>query len=522
MAKLPDAGNHTSPLSFARRRSPVVNALFDVIGFLYPLVLTIVLTPVILHFVSTEEYGIFALATVLVSFLGLIDFGMAPVVVRFLSASLATPDYAEARAVVGTGVLFFSLVGLIGAFAATAFGTLLVPRIFSLSSGLDDTAAFVMAIAGVGFFFTALLHPAGAIAGALQRFDVAAVARLVSTSVAAGASVLVLWLGFGVRGLIVVTALQPALMLALLVRGGRRLLPTVPLRPAWHPALLRKMLSFSAYSFISNFAGSLLFQLDKFLLGALANVSLVTYYVVPANLAQRLHGGIRRLVGIALPVSTDLHTRGEAEALRRFYVRATRVVALVTVSFAVPAFLFAREILLEWVGPSFATTSFGTMRLLILTYVALSLAVLPYYLTLAFGRPQVSAAFNVVAAAINIVLIVILIPPYGIIGAAVAYLAATVTVPFLIVFVEHRMLELRPSPWPALLGRLAIIGAGQAVACLLLRPLADGLPQLLGVLGLCVAVAPLLALATGYLTPEDRATIRRLAPVQRARAPTPG
>lgn len=507
-----------SPLEHTRR-SPAANALFDVIGFLYPLVLTIVLTPVILHYIGTEGYGLFALATVLVSFLGLIDFGMAPVVLRFLSASLATADYAEARSVVGTGIVFFATVGLVGAAAATACGVLLVPRILSLSPGLDDTAAFVMTVAGVGFFFSMLQHPVGAISGALQRYDIVATARIVSTSLGAFATVLVLWLGFGLRGLIVVTALQPALMLALLARG-RHLLPEVPLRPAWHPALSRQMLSFSGYSFVSNLAGSLLLQLDKFVLAALTNVSTVTYYVVPANLAQRLHTGVTRLVGIALPVSTDLHARGEKDALRRFYVRATRAVALVTVSFAVPAFIFAREILREWVGSEFATTSFGTLRVLILTFAALSLAALPYYVTFGFGRPQVSAGFNVVTAAINLVLIVILIPPYGLIGAAVAYLASTVTVPFLIVFVERRLLELDSSPWPSLLARLLIVATGQALICLLLRPLVDGFPQLLGVLGLCIVVAPVLALVTGYLTPQDRATIRRFVPTQRLRAPT--
>jgi len=518
LAELPDATK--DPPSLAERRSPVANSLFDMVGFLYPLVLTIVLTPVILHYIGTEAYGLFALATVLVSFLGLIDFGMAPVVLRFLSASLANADYAEARSVVGTGIVFFAAVGLVGAAAAAACGVLLVP-ILSLSPGLDDTAAFVVSVAGVGFFFSMVQHPVGAISGALQRYDIVATARIVSTSLGAFATVLVLWLGFGLRGLIVVTALQPALMLALLARG-RHLLPEVQLRPAWRPALLKQMLSFSGYSFVSNLAGSLLLQLDKFVLAALTNVSTVTYYVVPASLAQRLHTGVTRLVGIALPVSTDLHARGEKDALRCFYVRATRAVALVTVSFAVPAFIFAREILLEWVGSEFATTSFGTLRVLILTFAALSLAALPYYVTFGFGRPQVSAGFNVVTAVINVVLIVILIPPYGLIGAAVAYLASTVTVPFLIVFVERRLLELDSSPWPSLLARLSIVATGQAAACLLLRPLVDGLPQLLGVLGLCVVVAPALALVTGYLTPQDRATIRRFAPTQRLRAPTRG
>jgi O-antigen/teichoic acid export membrane protein len=510
-----DATNSVSASPLAGRRSPAANSLFDIVGFLYPLVLTIVLTPVILHFVSTEEYGIFALATVLVSFLGLMDFGMAPVAIRFLSASLATSNYAEATSVLGTGIVFFSVVGLVGAAASAVFGVLLIPRILSLSPELSDTAAFVMSVAGVGFFFSALLHPFGAILGALQRFDVATIARIVSSTMGAGASVLVLWLGFGIQGLIVVTTLQAALMLALVARGGRRLLPTVPVRPVWHPALMRKMLSFSGYSFVSNLAGSLLFQFDKFVLGAMTNVSLVTYYVVPGNLAQRLHGGVSRLVGVALPVSTDLYARAEKEALQRFYVRATRVVALVTVSLTVPVFIFSREILLEWVGPEFATTSFGTLRLLILTYAALSLTALPYYLTLGFGRPQISAAFNVLTAAINLVLILILIPRYGLIGAAAAYLASTVTVPAFIVFVERRLLEFKSSPWPSLLARLSIVATGQALTCLLLRPLITGLPQLLVVLVLSVAAAAVLAVVTGYLTPQDRATFRRLLPAHR-------
>jgi O-antigen/teichoic acid export membrane protein len=513
----------TRPPSLEKRRSPAANSLFDVIGFVYTLALTIVLTPVILHYIGTEQYGLFALATVLVSFLGLIDFGMTPVVLRFLSASLATSDHAEARSVVGTGIVFFFAVGLAGGATAVASGFFLVPAILSLSPGLDDIAAFVMSVAGVGFFFSMLQRPVAAIAGALQRYDVLATARIVSTSVGAGASVLVLWLGFGLKGLMVVTALQSALTMTILAWSRRRLLPTVPLRPAWHPALLKSMLSFSGYSFVSNLAGSLLFHVDKFLLGALTNVSIVSYYVVPGNLARRLLTGVTRLVGITLPVSTDLHTRGEKEALDRFYVRATRVVALVTVSFALPAFILSREILLEWVGSEFAATSFGTLRLLILTFAALSLAALPYYLTHGFGRPQVSAAFNVVTALINLVLIVILIPSYGLVGAAVAYLASTATVPFLIVFVERRMLELQSSPWPSLLARLSIVAGGQTATCLLLRPFADGLPQLLGVLGLCVVVAPVLALATGYITPQDRATIRRLVPAaQRLRAPTAG
>jgi O-antigen/teichoic acid export membrane protein len=505
-----------SPLKHTRR-SPAANALLEVIGFVYPLLLTIVVTPVILHFIGTEQYGVYALALVLVGFLGLMDFGMAPVVVRFLSASLATSNHKEASAAFGVGLTFYSAVGLVGAVVAGLCGQFL-PGVLSLSPDLEETAMFVMSVAGIGFFFTSLLTPVAAISGALQRFDAAIKAKLLSATAGATASVVVLWLGWGLRALIVVAALQPALTLALIARSNRRLLPTVRLRPAYKPALLKKMLSFSGYSFVSNVAGTLLFQIDKFVLGALTNASVVTYYVVPGNLAQRLHAGTARLTSVALPISTDLHARGEKEALRQFYVRATRATALVIVSLSVPAFIFAREILLEWVGLDFATTSFGTLRVLILTFAVLSLTVLPYYVTLGLGRPQVSALFNVVTAAINLVLIVVLIPRYGLIGAAVGYLVATVTVPGLILYVEHRLLELGRSPWPSLLARLSLVGVGQAICCLLLRSLSTGLPELLALLVLCVAIGPALALATGYLSPQDRAMLLRLMPVNRLRA----
>jgi O-antigen/teichoic acid export membrane protein len=237
--------------------------------------------------------------------------------------------------------------------------------------------------------------------------------------------------------------------------------------------------------------------------------------VVPANLAQRLHLGVARLVTVALPISTDLHARGEKEELRRFYIRATRATALVIVSFAVPAFIFSEDILREWVGSSFAAESSGALQILVLTYAGLSLSVLPYYVTLGLEKPQISALFNVVAAIINLALIFILIPPYGVIGAAVAYLVSTVTVPGLILYVDRRLIEFDASPWPALLARLAPVAAGQSGICLLLRPLSAGLPELLGLLLLSIATAPALALVTGYLTQQDRTTIRRLMPVGR-------
>ena len=174
-----------------RRRSPVGNAVQELMVFVYPVALTIVLTPVILHFIGAEQYGIFALAMVIVSFLGLLDIGMGPVVVRFLSVSLATSDFREARTVLGVGFTFFSAVGLVGLVLALVAGQFL-PDVLSLSPELQATATFVISVAGIGFLFNVIRAPFTSVAGALQRFDTVTVANLVSTTAGAAGTVAVL------------------------------------------------------------------------------------------------------------------------------------------------------------------------------------------------------------------------------------------------------------------------------------------------------------------------------------------
>lgn len=511
---MPKSSDPAGPPLLERRRSPAANALQELAVFVYPVALTIVLTPVILHFIGTEDYGIFALAMVFISFVGLLDIGMGPAVVRFLSVSLATSDYREARAVLGVGLTFFTGVGVIGLILALIGGQLL-PDILSLSPDHSELATFAISLAGVGFFFTIIRAPYTAIPGALQRFDTVTVGNLVSTTAGAAGTVAVLAAGWGLRGLMIVTTLQPVLFLLMVVRSNRRLLPELKVRPAFEGPLMRRMVSFSAYSFVSNMAGTILFQIDKIVLGSLANVSLVTYYVVPGNVAQRLHTGVSQLASVTLPVSADLHARQERAALAAIYVRATRALVLVIVSLCVPAFVFARQLLFEWVGESFADTSFGALRILIVTYALLALTALPYFISLGVGRPRILALFNVITAAINVVLIFVLIPPYGLIGAAVAYLASTVTVPFLIVYLERRVLALERSPWPSLIWRLGLVVVAQGACCLLLRPLATGLAQVIALLFLGVAIGPAVALISGYLTPADRATLSRLVDLRR-------
>jgi hypothetical protein len=78
LAPLPEPTGRPGPPLQHGRRSPAANALQELIVFLYPVALAIVLTPVILNFIGEEQYGIFALATVLAGFFSVLELEESP------------------------------------------------------------------------------------------------------------------------------------------------------------------------------------------------------------------------------------------------------------------------------------------------------------------------------------------------------------------------------------------------------------------------------------------------------------
>jgi O-antigen/teichoic acid export membrane protein len=284
-------------------------------------------------------------------------------------------------------------------------------------------------------------------------------------------------------------------------------MPSLEIRATWDPRLLRTLFAFSVYSFISNVSGSLLLQFDKFALGALRSVTAVTYYVVPGNVAQRLHSATASLTTVLLPAASGMYARGGDDDVRRLYVRATKFTLLFLMTLTVPAVVFARQILRYWLGEAFAIHSFWALRLLVLTYFMLSLTAIPYFIVLARGRPQLAGIFSGVTALLNVALVFVLIPRYGVIGAAAAFLLSMATVPPSILYVERYVLGLGDHLWRRLALRFAVPIALELGACWALRPLAVDLPVLLVLLAVTVAIFPVACFATGYFDAEERVLI---------------
>jgi O-antigen/teichoic acid export membrane protein len=130
------------------------------------------------------------------------------------------------------------------------------------------------------------------------------------------------------------------------------------------------------------------------------------------------------------------------------------------------------------------------------------------YVVVAIGigrarRTQFNWVVTGAAAALNVVLNLILIPPYGMMGAAIATVAAY-SLMFLLMAVYAQRIYTTPYQW-----RRVAIALAAAIALLVVGKLLDASLPL--AIALCAAY-PLALLPLGFYLPAERARLRRLLP----------
>jgi O-antigen/teichoic acid export membrane protein len=432
------------------------NSLFSFVSFLVTALALAVTTPIIVHHLGAEQYGIYSLSLTVVTFLALLDAGISTALVRFVADRWALGDIGGINRLVSASFALYLGLGFLGLVATVVVSAFFVDEIFNLTRSAVELAKYAFLVSGIAFFFNFISKVFSAVILGLQRNDVSARIKIALTSLTGVGTVLLVYLGFSVRALVVLTAALSSAGFVVYARMAYRLLPELTVRARTDTSVLSTTLRFSGWIFLANASAFLLFQLDRVFLGILKSVSLVTYYAIPGSIASYLYVAVANLASITIAVGAGLFALEQHERIVQLYLRATRFVLLFLLSMGIPAFVLAHPFLHYWIGAEFADRSTSVLRVLVLTYALLGLTVVPYNLILAAGRPRVLGLLNLAMCGTNLVLILILVPPYGLMGAAWAYLLSVLPLVLFVFYAEGRIVGLPGSHWLALAARFVV------------------------------------------------------------------
>jgi O-antigen/teichoic acid export membrane protein len=299
------------------------------------------------------------------------------------------------------------------------------------------------------------------------------------------------------------TAAFATLVLAVLVVGR-----SFGTRRLWASLRAPRLSGFATFSLPlggSEMLNAVLQRVDIIMLTAFAGPRAAGLYAA-AEFLGRMVANIRYAFdSIAAGVLSEAYHLGERERLRHNLALMTRWVVSVAAPMAVLAVVF-RRVLLGLYGPDFTVAATAMVILTVSHLVNASMGLTPWLLMVS-GRSRLMLVDNLVCACLNVGVGLLLIPRYGLVGAALAVLVTIVVFQGMLAWQTWRKEHVHPFEMRLL--RPLAAAALMLIAMHFARPwLGHGAWNIvLLVAGAGVYVAALFALG---LAPEERGLLAEL------------
>lgn len=477
------------------------------LGSLLPKAAGIVLMPIYTRYLSKTDYGIYSFATMLASMVGVVLlFGQnGSLTLYFRQAQGSDKDRRSLLFTVFLAVEVFATLAVVGLVFA---GPYLMPYItkdpsFTFSPYL--VTALAIAWAGLPL---AMMQAVNRAQGRPKRHTSFQLAQFLINTGFTLYFVVALGQGaFGsLKGTLIAAASVSLVATVLLVRE---------MTPRFSVAWLKKSLNFGLPLVPHYFAGWLLTFADRALLGRMTDLSQVGTYSVAYNLSMALNLFSQAINQAWGPIYYDL---ADTEEGRKKLPRLTTIYATAVGILAMAYVLYATDVLKILAAPKFWDAE-PIVPIIVAGYFFFALYMLvsaPIFHAKKTGfMPLVSAA----AAGVNIVINLVLIPVWGIAGAAWATFGA-----YLFMALVARFAAERFSPGAFEDGRLArLIGVFLLALAASMGIVKMGLPLIADIaikVPVLLALIALLVVARVVTVDELRSVVDRLR-TRKKRAPQP-
>lgn len=379
----------------------------------------------------------------IIGYFALLDLNLGNAVIKYIAEYYAEGDLKKVNDIVRVTIFIYLFLGALGGLSIFALSSTITTQFLKIQEELLPAAQSAMNIGALGFFFTIILSALSAIPNGLNRYDITSKFTMVITSTTTLATAFLLYLGLGLKDIVILNVSLSFIGILCYVYICKRLLPGLRLTPAFNYLALKKVLKFGLFSSLSRLSGLIQFQADRILTGAILGVSWVTYYVVPFSLVRKVMTITARIGGVIFPVVSGLQGKRDYTNLTSLYLQSSRLILAIATALCLPLILFGDRFLGLWMGVEFEQKAGIVILLLTITLYLDSFTNVPSIVIDGLGRPKITGFFALANAMINLILIYPLGKMMGIVGIALSFFISNVCIaPAFVYYANKKILNL--------------------------------------------------------------------------------
>ncbi len=408
------------------------NVLYNAFGFVFPVIVSLLTVPYIVHKLTLEVYGIYVLAISVMGLMSFLDLGFGQGIIKFVSQYEAKRDYDRINKIIGVSLSIYLVMGLLGCVLIFSLSDFLARDVFKVSERYVQTASLAFNIVAFGFLVNFINGVFSNIPRALQRYDVSVKIQSAVWFCSVISVVILLYLGRGLISILVAHIFFQLVGVVIFYKTSKMILPTLKVKLKFSKDIFREIFGFSIFTAINGITGNIVFRVDKMIIGAFLGTEAVALYNIPFMIVQMANGFINSVSQFLFPAVSYIHSLGDKERLGQVYAKSMRYAVTLALISVASLILLGETFLSIWMGKEFAEKSAFIIPIISVVFFFISISVVGFWFYYGLGRAKINMISSFVATSCYLILSLILIPKLGLMGAAVAL--TFVLIPFPIYF----------------------------------------------------------------------------------------
>jgi O-antigen/teichoic acid export membrane protein len=435
--------------------------------------LGLVTLPFNLHHLGQSAYGLWTLTASVTAYFSVLDLGYSGALVKFVAQYRTRRESTALNEILSTVFFVFTACGVATYLVAIGIAAYL-PHLFHISPDQVETGRIVLLVTTVNVAAGMTFSVFGAVINGFQRYDVNNIVGTVSGIITALVNFAVIWMGFGLVGLVVAIAIVRLLTYGVYRANAYRIFPELRIRPSlFRRARLREVTTFSVHMAVIDWANKLNYSMDAVVIGAFLNTAAVAVWAIGQRLAELTQRLANQLNDILFPAVVESDTAARIDRLQKIFLLGTRLSLAAVIPLAGGMILLAGPLITSWVGDQYVGSIIVLQLLSLVVVIRVGNATASTLLKGA-GSHKLIAFTNMGAAIVNVALSIALVHPFGLTGVAVGTLVPVALASMLIVFPAGcRRVELSvsqglvqavwPAAWPAAVMTLFVLATRRFV-----------------------------------------------------------
>lgn len=410
------------------------NIVFGFLTWLLPFGLSICATPIVVHGLGAEQYGIFALLVGFISYS--FNFSIGRAATKYISEFQAAGDESRLTEVVSSTLLICLTLGAAGALLLALLAPYLVDQVLHIPTSSRDGAVMGFYWAAATIFILMASQVYAGVVQAIHRFDVYAKINVGGIMLYTMGNIVLAWSGFSFLYLLAWFAITTLLAAIAYFLAGRYFLPAAETRFIYDREIMGKILRFGAGIMLTQVFSNILLLYEYSLITAKLGSESLTYYAVPLTIGVQIHGLCASLLLFIFPMVSALDARSEIGTLSRLYFRSVKFIFVLVAALILVFVVFGKSLLTLWMGPDFAEQSYVILGIHAVNFGILAVLIISWQLIEGRGKPHLNSVAMIAQATLAMIMMTVLIGPYGLVGIGFGRMAGATLFLLYILLVE--------------------------------------------------------------------------------------